>query len=110
LPNNDDENYANTKLENHNANIELEIQRLKELEEVQVLIDKLSFEDPLNADKFIQYNKSEIAYEMISNKKIIKAIHSNNQENQEKEIEISLPQITYDKVIESYNKVILYLE
>ena len=88
MPNNDDENYANTKLENHNANIELEIQRLKELEEVQVLIDKLSFEDPLNADKFIQYNKSEIAYEMISDKEIIKAVHL--EEKEVKTIEIPL--------------------
>ena len=110
LPNNDDENYANAELENHNANIKLEIQRLKELKEVQVLINKLSFEDPLDANEFVQYNKSEIAREMISDEEIIKAIHLNNQENQEKEIETPLPQITYDEVIESYDKVILYLE
>src|SRR6266498_1091271 len=110
LPNNDDEDYANAELEDHNANIELEIQRLKELEEVQVLIDKLGFEDPLDADEFVQYDKSEIAREMISDEEIIKAIHPNNQENQEKEIEIPLPQITHDEVIESYDKVILYLE
>ena len=42
LPNNNDEDY-----EDHDANIELKIQRLKELKEVQVLIDKFSFEDPL---------------------------------------------------------------
>ena len=47
---------------------------------------------------------------MISDEEIIKAIHLNNQENQEKEIEIPLSQITYDEVIESYDKVILYLE
>src|SRR6266542_2522258 len=110
LPNNDDENYVNTELEDHNANIELEIQRLKELEEVQVLINKLSFEDPLDADKFVQYDKSEIAHEIISDEEIIKAIHSNNQKNQEKEIETPLSQITHDEVIESYDKVILYLE
>jgi len=80
------------------------------LEEVQVLIDKLSFEDPLNANKFVQYDKSKIACKMISDKKIIKAIHPNNQENQEKEIKTPLSQITYDEVIESYDKVILYLE
>ena len=110
LPNNDDEDYANAELEDHNANIELEIQRLKELEEVQVLIDKLGFEDPLDADEFVQYDKSEIAREMISDEEIIKAINPNNQENQEKEIETPLPQITHDEVIESYDKVILYLE
>ncbi len=91
LLNNNDEDYANAELEDHNTNIELEIQRLKELEEVQVLIDKLSFEDPLDADEFIQYDKSEIAREMISDEEIIKAIYPNNQENQEKEIEIPLP-------------------
>ena len=41
---------------------------------------------------------------------IIKAIHSNNQKNQEKEIEIPLLQITHNEVIKSYDKVILYLE
>src|SRR6266498_4359773 len=34
LPNNNDENYANADLENHNANIKFEIQCLKKLEEV----------------------------------------------------------------------------
>src|SRR6266498_3129911 len=33
--------------------VEIDIQRLKELEKVQVLIDKLSFEDPLDADEFV---------------------------------------------------------
>ncbi len=47
---------------------------------------------------------------MISNKEVIKAIHPNNQKNQEKKIEISLSQITHDEVIKSYDKVILYLE
>src|SRR6266542_3909936 len=110
LPNNNNEDYANTELEDHNANIELEIQRLKELEEVQVLIDKFSFEDPLDADEFVQYDKSEIAREMISDEEIIKAIYPNNQENQEKEIETPLPQITHDEIIKSYDKVILYLK
>ncbi len=80
------------------------------MKEVQVLIDKLDFKDPLNADEFVQYNKFEIACEMISDKEIIKAIHSNNQKNQEKEIEIPLLQITHNEVIKSYDKVILYLE
>ncbi len=53
MPNNDNENYANTELEDHDTNIEFKIQHLKELEEVQVLIDKLSFEDSLTANKFI---------------------------------------------------------
>ncbi len=80
------------------------------MKEIQVLINKLGFEDSLNADEFIQYDKSEIAYEMISDEEIIKAIHFNNQKNQEKEIETPLSQITHDEVIELYDKVILYLE
>jgi hypothetical protein len=107
LPNKDDEDY-----EDHNANaepdIELEIQRLKELEEVQVLIDKLGFEDPLTADEFVQYDKSEIAREMISDEEIIKAVHP--EEKEVETVETPLPQITHDDVIESYDKVILYLE
>ncbi len=90
--------------------IELELECLKELKEVQVLINKLNFEDSLIADEFIQYDKSETTCEMISDKKIIKAIYSNNQENQKKEIEIPLLQINHNEVIESYDKVILYLE
>ncbi len=34
LPNNDNEDYANAKFEDYDANIKLEIQRLKKLEEV----------------------------------------------------------------------------
>ena len=51
--NNDDKNYVNVELENYDTNIEHEIQYLKKLEEVQVLIDKLDFEDLLTADEFI---------------------------------------------------------
>src|SRR6266542_610525 len=70
LPNNDDEDYANAKFEDYNSNIKLEIQYLKKLKEVQVLIIKLSFEDPLNANEFVQYDKFEIAHEMISDEEI----------------------------------------
>ncbi len=78
--NNDDKNYVNVELENYDTNIEHEIQYLKKLEEVQVLIDKLDFEDPLTADKFIQYDKSEIARKMIFDEEIIKAIYSEEKE------------------------------
>ncbi len=105
LPNYDDDYH-----EDHNTNIELKLECLKKLEEVQVLINKLDFKDSLTTDKFIQYDKSEITCEMISDEKIIKAIHSDNQKNQKKKIKTSLSQITYDEVIESYDKMILYLE
>ena len=70
MSNNDDEDYANAELEDYNVNIEFKIQRLKELEEVQVLIDKLSFEDHLNADEFVQYDKSKIARKIIFDEEI----------------------------------------
>jgi len=108
LPNNDDEDYANAELEDHNANIELEIQRLKKLKKVQVLINKLDFKDSLTADKFVQYDKFKIAHEMIFDEKIIKAVHS--EEKEVKTVETSLSQITHDDIIELYDKVILYLE
>jgi hypothetical protein len=109
LPNDDDdEDHANTELQDHNANIRLEIQRLKELEEVQVLIDKLGFEDPLTADEFVQYDKSEVAREMISDEEIIKAVYP--KEKEVETVETPLPHITHDDVIELYDKVILYLK
>ena len=109
LPNDDDdEDHANTELQDHNANIRLEIQRLKELEEVQVLIDKLGFEDPLTADEFVQYDKSEVAREMISDEEIIKAVYL--KEKEVEMVETPLLHITHDDVIESYDKVILYLK
>ncbi len=48
LPNYDDDYH-----EDYDVNIELELECLKELEEVQVLIDKLNFEDSLTVDEFI---------------------------------------------------------
>ena len=46
-------NYNDDYREDHNANIKLELECLKELKEVQVLIDKLNFKDSLTADKFV---------------------------------------------------------
>jgi len=62
----------------------------------------------LTADEFVQYDKSEIAREMISDEEIIKAVHP--EEKEVETVETPLPQITHDDVIESYDKVILYLE
>ncbi len=45
---------------------------------------------------------------MISDEEIIKAIHP--EKKKVKTIKTSLSQITHDDVIESYDKVILYLE
>ena len=113
LPNYDeDENGINMNdredRENH-ANIELELKRLKELKEVQVLIDKLDFESPLTAEELVQCDKSETTAEMISNEEILKAVLPNEQENDDDD-EDPLPTITHSEAIKSYDKVILYLE
>ena len=73
-----------------------------------MLIDKLDFDDSLTANKFIKGDESEVIYEIISNKKIIKAIRS--EKDNMKIIDIPLPKITHDKVIKSYDKVIIYLK
>src|ERR1044072_9989196 len=66
----------------NNADILLELECLRELEEIQVLINKLDFEDPFTAEKFV-YDDSEITTEMISDEEILKAIQPNNQEKEE---------------------------
>lgn len=83
----------------------------KELEEVQVLIDKLDFENPFTAEEFIQFDNFEIITEIPSNEEILKAVLPND--HQEKEIEEPtdpLPPVTHNEAIEYYDKVILYLE
>jgi len=103
----DDESVDREDCEN-NADIQLELERLRELEEVQVLINKLDFEDPFTAEEFVFYDDSETTTEMISDEEILKAIQPSNQEKEEIEEE-SLPTITHNEVIECYDKVILYL-
>jgi len=103
----DDESVNREDREN-NADILLELERLRELEEVQVLINKLDFEDPFTAKEFVFYDDSETTTEMISDEEILKAIQPSNQEKEEIEEE-SLPTITHNEAIECYDKVILYL-
>ena len=90
-----------------NRDIQLELERLKEIEEVQVLIDKLVFENPFTAEEFVQFDKFETTGEMISNEEILKAVLPNEQEQEKEREEDSLPVISHN---ESYDKVILYLE
>jgi len=100
LPN-DDNDYKD-------YDVELEFKYLKKLEKVQILIDKLDFDDPLTTDEFIKGDKSKVACEIISNKKIIKAIRL--EKDDVKTINIPSPKITYDEMIELYDKVIVYLK
>jgi hypothetical protein len=44
------------------------------MEEVQVLIDKLDFDNSFSAEEFVKYNKSKITDEMISDEEILKAV------------------------------------
>jgi hypothetical protein len=103
-----DESVDREAYEN-NADIQLELERLRELEEVQVLINKLDFEDLFTAEEFVLYDDSEVTTEMISDEEILKAVQPNNQEKEEIEEE-PLPIITHNEVIECYDKVILYLQ
>jgi hypothetical protein len=90
------------------AERQLLLAHMKELEEVQDLIDKLDLENPLTADEFVQFDDSEITTEMISNEEILKVIRPNNQ-LEEPDLN-PLPSITHSEAIEHYDKVIVYLE
>ncbi|UZO01556.1 uncharacterized protein OCT59_020070 [Rhizophagus irregularis] len=95
---------------NNNTDAQIYSMHIKELEDIQVLIDKLNPENPFNAKEFIQYDNDEITTEMLSNEEILKAVIPNNQK---KEIEESLDPlllIIHSEVIEYYDKVILYLK
>ena len=104
-----DDKSVERKDRENNADILLELKCLRELEEVQVLINKLDFINPLTAEEFVLYDDSEKTTEMISDEEILKAIQPNNQEKEEIEEE-PLPTITHNEVIECYDKVILYLQ
>ncbi|CAB5188838.1 unnamed protein product [Rhizophagus irregularis] len=94
---------------NDHADTQIYLTHIKELEEIQMLIDKLDFEKPFTAEEFIQCDREEITTEMIFNEEILKTVLPNN--NQEEEVEeIPLPTITHNEAIEFYDKVILYLE
>ena len=100
-------------LDDYHADTQIYSMHTKELEEIQVLIDKLDFENPFSAEEFIQFDNIEITTEIPSNEEILKAVLPNNQE---KELEIEeltdpLPPVTHNDAIEHYyDKVILYLE
>ena len=111
LPKDDEtENENEINIDDHDdhADTQIYLAHIKELEEVQELIDKLDLETPFDADEFVQCDRTEITTEMISDEEILKAVLPNNQE---KEIEeIPLPSITHNEAIESYDKIILYLK
>ena len=96
---------------NFEAEQQIYLTHMKELDEIQELIDKLDLENPFTAEEYIQYDDFEVTTDMISDKEIIKAVLFNN-DNQEKKVEEldPVPIITHSEVVESYDKIILYLE
>ena len=80
------------------------------MEEVQVLIDKLVFDDPLTAEEFVRFDKSKTTGEMLSDDEIVKAVLPEPNELENEEEEDPLPTITHNEAIEAYDKVILYLD
>jgi hypothetical protein len=83
---------------------------MKELEEVQDLIDKLNPENSFSADEFVQYDNFGLTPEIVSNEEILKVVLPNNQEKEIEELDPDPLPITHNEAIEHYNKVILYLE
>ncbi len=78
------------------------------MEEVQVLINKLDFDNLFSAEEFVRYDKFEITDEMIFDEEILKAVLP-DQEDEREEDSLSLT-ITSEEVIKAYDKVILYLK
>ena len=115
MPEYDDENRSEneTNMEDREdredrAQILIDLARIRELEEVQVLIDKLDIENPFTAEEFVECDKSETTEEIMSDEEILKSVLLNEKE---KEIqETPLPVISHNEAVESYDKVILYLE
>ena len=107
LPKNeDDETDVDSEAEQ-----QIYLTHMKELDEIQELIDKLDLENPFTAEEYVQYDDSDIVTDMISNEEILKVVLPNN-DNQEKEIEEldPLPLIAHSEAIRFYDNVILYLE
>ena len=96
---------------NFEAEQQIYLTHMKELDEIQELIDKLDLENPFTAEEYVQYDDSNIVTDMISNEEILKVVLPNN-DNQEKEIEEldPLPLIAHSEAIRFYDNVILYLE
>src|SRR5271168_2067416 len=96
--------------DNDENEILIELAYIKELKEVQILIDQLNPENPFTAEEFVNYDNSEGTTEMVSDKEILKAVLPNDQEKEEEIEEIPLPIITHTEAVESYDKVLLYLQ
>ncbi|CAG8626643.1 8433_t:CDS:2, partial [Diversispora eburnea] len=73
------------------------------------LIDKLNLENSLSTNEFIHYDSTVIIIEIRTNDEILAAIISNKKDEIEEDSDPS-PIITHNEAIESYDKIIWYLE
>lgn len=95
------------------ADRQIYLSHIEELDEIQELIDKLDFNDPMLADEYINYDDSEITTDMIPNEEILRVVlpNSNDQDQEREDDDLqSLPVISHSEAIEAYDKVITYLE
>src|SRR5215212_5244091 len=83
-------------------NHDILLERLKEVEEVQVLINKLDFNEAFTAEEFIEYDESEPTNEMISDEEILNGILPNEKGKDEDEDKNPLPIISHNEAIKSY--------
>ncbi|CAG8627181.1 3183_t:CDS:1, partial [Diversispora eburnea] len=88
---------------------EIVVDDTNELNKVQSLIDKLNLENSLSANKFIHYDSTVITIEIRTNDEILVVIIPNKEDEIEEDPDPS-PIITHNEAIESYDKIIWYLE
>lgn len=108
LPKNED--GENGDDETDEADRQIYLTHEEELEEIQELIDRLDFDNPMTADEYIQYDDSEITTDMISNEEILRAVLPDQDQEKEDDDLHSLPVIPHSEAIDAYDKVITYLE
>jgi len=105
----DDENEMDIDID-FDVEAQIDSIYMRELREVQELIDKLNPENPIDANEYIQCDGLETTTEMITDEEVLKVVLPNDQGNEEEEELDPFPPITHNEAIESYDKVILYLE
>ncbi|CAG8589564.1 10887_t:CDS:2 [Diversispora eburnea] len=84
---------------------EITVYNTNELNEFQVLIDKLNLEDPFSANEFIHYDDTEVIMEIRTNEEILAAVFLNKRDKI-KEIEKNsdpLQIINHNEAVELYN-------
>src|SRR4051794_18203002 len=88
----------------------LKLKRLKKMEEVQVLIDKLDFDNSFFTEEFVKYDKSEIIDKIISDEEILKAVLPNQNNKIEKNSLLPIQSGIFSYIIFLNMKMIYILE